>query len=66
MTTRVCSDVPDATFVRAQAASNCKVKELNLHLELLANNIARKALAAVRSTPVARDLKQPGTAQTAE
>ena len=23
MTTLVCSDVPDATFVKAQAASNC-------------------------------------------
>lgn len=27
MTTRVCSDVPDATLVKAQAASNCTQKK---------------------------------------
>lgn len=32
MTIRVCSDVPDATFVRAHAASNYKEEDEGLRL----------------------------------
>lgn len=34
MTTRVCSDVPDATFVNAQAASNCQNKQCRIKVVL--------------------------------
>ena len=41
ITTRVCSDVPDATLVKAHAASNCNYNSVrpNIHLSPLKINL---------------------------